>query len=641
MIYALFETGSGASSTFTANQQQIDEAWARLLEETDAPSASSFSSISGDTPGTVVIDMPLAPSTAVIFETSSDVIPVVTSAESLPLDDTATTTSVKSVIEPILDSVAASTSASTLDPSPYTPTVQNTLRVMFPGIKFNEVTSTQPSDKVPTLYEYIRDGNLATDVGKDMANTKENALILQSQVQRISQNLQDMIALDANALQENLSSWFKSIISSNTVASPFLASFPSALTNPNPTTATIIAAASTVTMLAIYTQRQEQQQSLRQQHQQEKQMEQQLKEANDKANQAVALAENALNDLTRLRQHIERTTSSTASQSLINKSKMEQLVIENDLYKQQFSLMERELQQLQAQLEKLLKEKLILEQYMPVDDVSEINKLQQEKQLDATKTQVIAPTAGKKSREEVEDKVIPKQVANQKSKKLPTTPDNKQPVVIDSPTMENTSLQEGLVADTKFQERTLARGGGDTVKGSHKRKRKVTVEDDAESKDNEVLNPVAEDISLVGSKGISTTQERLDEFSALTATEVVVSKKKSGTAKYQQEKQKLQTLALDDKVGANRKNSASKITKKAVKEAAKPEETLQEFTPSVIVEDSIYGKPHPWAALSDTTLSRKTISELASFLSDRGADITANGKPLSKKEILIKVRSML
>jgi len=58
-------------------------------------------------------------------------------------------------------------------------------------------------------------------------------------------------------------------------------------------------------------------------------MEQQLKEANDKANQAVALAENALNDLTRLRQHIERTTSSTASQSLINKSKMEQLVIEN------------------------------------------------------------------------------------------------------------------------------------------------------------------------------------------------------------------------------------------------------------------------------------------------------------------------
>jgi hypothetical protein len=167
---------------------------------------------------------------------------------------------------------------------------------MFPGIKFNEVTSAPPSDKAPTLYEYIRDGNLATDVG---------------------------------------------------------------------------------------TQRQEQQQNLRQQHQQEKQMEQQLKEANDQANQAVSLAENAVNDQKKLRQQIERSASSTASQSLINKSKMEQLVIENVrrasnlslcilvkvlkllflcflslsiffkgplLYKKQLLAMERELQQLQAQL---------------------------------------------------------------------------------------------------------------------------------------------------------------------------------------------------------------------------------------------------------------------------------------------------
>jgi hypothetical protein len=126
-----------------------------------------------------------------------------------------------------------------------------------------------------------------------------------------------------------------------------------------------------------------------------------------------------------------------------------------------------------------------------------------------------------------------------------------------------------------------------------------------------------------------------------SATEVVDSKEKSGVAKKEQEKQKFKTLMLDEKVGATRKNSALKMKKKAVKEAAKPEEKLQELSRSVIVEDSIYGKPHPWAALSDTTLSRKTISELTSFLSDRGADVTANGKPLSKKEILIKVRSML
>jgi hypothetical protein len=172
---------------------------------------------------------------------------------------------------------------------------------------------------------------LATDVSKDMVNTKENALVLQSEVQKISRNLQDMIALDVKALQDNLSAWFKSItttISSDNAASPFLPSIPSALTHPNPTTTTIIAAASTVTMIAIYTQRQEQQQIRQQQHQQKEQMEQQLKEANEKANQAVALAENAVNNLAILRQQIERSAS-TASQSLINKSKMEQLVIEN------------------------------------------------------------------------------------------------------------------------------------------------------------------------------------------------------------------------------------------------------------------------------------------------------------------------
>jgi hypothetical protein len=42
-------------------------------------------------------------------------------------------------------------------------------------------------------------------------------------------------------------------------------------------------------------------------------------------------------------------------------------------------------------------------------------------------------------------------------------------------------------------------------------------------------------------------------------------------------------------VGATRKNSALKMKKKAVKEAAKPEEKMQELSRSVIVEDSIYG----------------------------------------------------
>jgi hypothetical protein len=227
--------------------------------------------------------------------------------------------------------------------------------------------------------------------------------------------------------------------------------------------------------------------------------------------------------------------------------------------------------------------------------------------------------------------VIPKQAANHKSKKLPTTSDNKQAVFIELPFMEETSLQEGTV--TKFQERTLAGSSGDTVNGSQKRKRKVTVEGVTASKNNQVLTPVAREIPVVESNGISTAQEKGDEFSAQETTEVVDSKEKSGVAK--------KTLMLDEKVGATRKNSALKMKKKAVKEAAKPEEKLQELSRSVIVEDSIYGKPHPWAALSDTTLSRKTISELTSFLSDRGADVTANGKPLSKKEILIKVRSML
>lgn len=330
MIYALFETSSVSSSTLTTNQQQIDEAWARLLEGTDGPSISSFSSISSITPDAAVINKPLDPPVAEIVETSPDIISAITS-EPLPLDDNVVTTYGKSALDPILDSVSASTSAPTLDPSPYTPAVQNALRIMFPGIKFNEVPTTPPSDKAPTLYEYIRDGKLATDVSKDMVNTKENALVLQSEVQKISRNLQDMIALDVKALQDNLSAWFKSItttISSDTAASPFLPSIPSALTHPNPTTTTIIAAASTVTMIAIYTQRQEQQQIRQQQHQQKEQMEQQLKEANEKANQAVALAENAVNNLAILRQQIERSAS-TASQSLINKSKMEQLVIEN------------------------------------------------------------------------------------------------------------------------------------------------------------------------------------------------------------------------------------------------------------------------------------------------------------------------
>jgi hypothetical protein len=305
--------------------------------------------------------------------------------------------------------------------------------------------------------------------------------------------------------------------------------------------------------------------------------------------------------------------------------------------------MERELQQLQAQLEKLLEEKLILEQHVPVYGLPEESKekrkkpVVQGKQANVNIAQVIDPpkiSDGNRSRDEA-DTVMLEKVADFESKKLPSLLDNKQPVFIDSPTIESNTVQESPVVVAELQEGTLASIDKKMVNVSQKRKRKGKVENAAAI--NELLMSDGIDIPIVGSNGVPTAQEIEDEISLQDATDDVESKKKSGTAKKQDDKQKLKTPILDEKVGTTKKGSALKKKKKTEKQ----EEKVQEFRSPTIVEDSIYGKPHPWAALSDTTLSRKTIPELTSFLSDRGAEVTINGKPLSKKEILIKVRSML
>lgn len=307
--------------------------------------------------------------------------------------------------------------------------------------------------------------------------------------------------------------------------------------------------------------------------------------------------------------------------------------------------MERELQQLQAQLEKLLQEKLILEQYVPVYDLSEEFKehrkkpLVQGKQVNVSVAQVTDPPKiydGNGSREEA-DNVILEKVADFKSKKLPTILNNKQLVSIDSPIIENNTVQESPAIVAKLQEGTVASIDEKMVNVSQKRKRKGMVENAALINDNELLMPDGIESPVVGSNVVPNAQEIGGEVSLQDATEDVESKKKSGTAKQQDDKQKLKTPTLVEKVGTTKKGSALKKKKKT----ANQEEKVQEFRSPTIVEDSIYGKPHPWAALSDTTLSRKTIPELTSFLSDRGAEVTINGKSLSKKEILIKVRSML
>jgi len=64
------------------------------------------------------------------------------------------------------------------------------------------------------------------------------------------------------------------------------------------------------------------------------------------------------------------------------------------------------------------------------------------------------------------------------------------------------------------------------------------------------------------------------------------------------------------------------------------EEKIEESTEKIV--------KHPWSKLSPSTLNRKTVKELSSFLEERGAAYADNkGKPLLKKVLVSTVQEYL
>jgi hypothetical protein len=349
--------------------------------------------------------------------------------------------------------------------------------------------------------------------------------------------------------------------------------------------------------------------------------------------------------------------------------------------------MEREMLQLQAQLQKLIQEKLLLEQYLPSTDASVETTTKQKKKKapveSVEKTTVATPTKEDKpivvasianeeetgsvfydtpteqeitiegkpvvvatfqdtSDGEIEEKVngdapissgkkkrkiTVESATASKAKKLASISDEKEPVFQDLPIVDEISIEEKPVIVAKFQEETM-NGGDDKLITVEKKRRKVTGDKTAATETDKIFPPsnveeqepvFSETPSveeIVGSNAILSTSQETSSTTEETPTKksikVAVTKKKSSSSKKQQERMP-KTELLDEEVATTRKGSALKAKKKTgtVEQAVEEEELL----PSVIVEDSL--KPHPWAALSDTTLSRKTISELTSFLSDR------------------------
>jgi len=172
----------------------------------------------------------------------------------------------------------------------------------------------------------------------------------------------------------------------------------------------------------------------------------------------------------------------------------------------------------------------------------------------------------------------------------------------------------------------------------------ISLEQESFSKDTPVKKRIIRDDKQTA--GARKTKTAPVEKEKLTDTSMT---KNSSSDRPKQEEDMLVAISkpvssATAKTSAKKKKTTAKTKKKKSKEADESKQFDVPAVEFVPLEDSMSldGKPHPWVAITESALSRKSVSELTSFLSERGVTVVdVTGKPLSKKEMLIKIRSML
>ena len=148
--------------------------------------------------------------------------------------------------------------------------------------------------------------------------------------------------------------------------------------------------------------------------------------------------------------------------------------------------------------------------------------------------------------------------------------------------------------------------------------KEISLEKESSSKDTPVKKRSIREKQTVGTRKKKTTLVEKEEL-----TDTSMTNDSSGDIQNQQEEISVAiskpTSSATAKTSAKKKKTAAKSNKMKSKQADESEQADIPAAQFVPLEDSMSldGKPHPWAAITESALRRKSVSELTSFLSER------------------------
>jgi len=163
----------------------------------------------------------------------------------------------------------------------------------------------------------------------------------------------------------------------------------------------------------------------------------------------------------------------------------------------------------------------------------------------------------------------------------------------------------------------------------------------------EVLKEMDDEKSLKSGKGI---MEMEAEKKAATKAKSTTKKAKSSKSAKSSKVSKAATKEKEEKkpVAEKEKPALKKTTKRRKSTKVKESIIVESDEPIIVVQEEKIEEStekivkHPWSKLSPSTLSRKTVKELSSFLEERGAAYADDkGKPFMKKILVSSVQEYL
>jgi len=163
----------------------------------------------------------------------------------------------------------------------------------------------------------------------------------------------------------------------------------------------------------------------------------------------------------------------------------------------------------------------------------------------------------------------------------------------------------------------------------------------------EVLKEMDDEKSLKSGKGI---MEMEAEKKAATKAKSTTKKAKSSKSAKSSKVSKAATKEKEEKkpVAEKEKPAPKKTTKRRKSTKVKESIIVESDEPIIVVQEEKIEEStekivkHPWSKLSPSTLSRKTVKELSSFLEERGAAYADDkGKPFMKKILVSSVQEYL